>query len=160
MREEIKSTIVEWSHIQDLDYKQVPFKCRHCHGYGYFARNCKKKSEEEFDKEKVDQWTQVQKAGTSKLELRMKGKVGKLRNGIISVEKRISKPQRMGNVSSTSNPFMILRHPEDHPPVLEEGEVQQFDVHQGEGEEKFGIQEQSGPILLETSSTDATTQDI
>ena len=55
----IKLAIAEWSHIQELDYKQIPFKCRLCHGYGHFARNCKKKSKEDLEREKVDQWTQV-----------------------------------------------------------------------------------------------------
>ena len=33
----IKLTVVEWSHIQKLDYEQIPFKCRFCHGYGHFS---------------------------------------------------------------------------------------------------------------------------
>ena len=37
----------------------------------------RKKSEEEFNKENIDQWTQVQKAGTSKQDNKMKGKRGK-----------------------------------------------------------------------------------
>ena len=35
--EAIKFTVVDWSHVQELDYEQFPFKCRHCHGYGHFA---------------------------------------------------------------------------------------------------------------------------
>ena len=41
--EAIKLTIANWSYIQELDYEQILFKCRFCHEYGYFARNCKKK---------------------------------------------------------------------------------------------------------------------
>jgi len=47
---EINLTVVGWSHIQELDYEKLPFKCRHCHIYGHFARNCKNKSEEESKK--------------------------------------------------------------------------------------------------------------
>ena len=61
LSEAIKLNVVEWSHIQELDYEQLPFKCCHCHGYGHFARNCKKKSEEELENEKANQLTQVQK---------------------------------------------------------------------------------------------------
>ena len=50
--EVIKLTVAYWSHVQELDSEQLPFKCRHCHGYGHFARSCKKKTEEEADKEK------------------------------------------------------------------------------------------------------------
>ena len=57
--EEINLIVAEWSHIQELDYEQIPFKCRLCHGYDHFARNCKKKVEEELENEKYDQWTQV-----------------------------------------------------------------------------------------------------
>ena len=33
----INLTVAGWSHIQELDYEQIPFKCRFCHGYGNFA---------------------------------------------------------------------------------------------------------------------------
>ena len=42
--EEIYLTAAEWSQIHELDYEKIPFKCRLCHGYGHFARNCKKKN--------------------------------------------------------------------------------------------------------------------
>ena len=53
----IKLTIVDWSHVQELDYEKFPFKCRHCHGYGHFSISCKKKADEEDAKEKGEQWT-------------------------------------------------------------------------------------------------------
>ena len=30
----------EW--IQNIDYEQLPFRCRICHEYGHFGRNCPK----------------------------------------------------------------------------------------------------------------------
>ena len=54
--EEIKINVVEWSHSQEIDYEQLPFKCRFYHEYGHFARNCKKKSEEVLDTDKSNQW--------------------------------------------------------------------------------------------------------
>ena len=41
--EAINLTVVDWWHVQELEYEQLPFKCRHCHGYGHFTKNCKKK---------------------------------------------------------------------------------------------------------------------
>lgn len=35
--EAIKIKVDEWSHIQQLDYEQIPFKCKVCHEYGHFA---------------------------------------------------------------------------------------------------------------------------
>lgn len=64
--EAIKLTVAGWSHIQELDYKQIPFKCRHCHGYGHFAKHCKKKTEEQSHTPKGDQWTTIQKTGHAK----------------------------------------------------------------------------------------------
>ena len=81
--EAIKLTIAEWSHIQELDYEQLPFKCRLCHCYGHFTRNCKKKlSEEDLEKDKAGQWTQVQKSGKPTQENSKKGKEAKFRNGV------------------------------------------------------------------------------
>ena len=40
--EAIKLIVADWSHIQEMDYEQILFKCRFCHGYGHFTRNCKK----------------------------------------------------------------------------------------------------------------------
>ena len=54
--EAINLTIADWTYVQELDYEQLPFKCRFCHGYGHFARSCKKKGEEEVVKEKGDEW--------------------------------------------------------------------------------------------------------
>jgi len=69
--EAIKLTVSGWTHVQELDYKQHPFKCRHCHGHRHFAKHCKKKAEEHVDKQNGEQWTLVQKnarlkKGTSK----------------------------------------------------------------------------------------------
>lgn len=50
--EAIKLTVAGWEHIQELDYEQLPFKCRHCHEHGHFAKHCKKKVEEQTDRQK------------------------------------------------------------------------------------------------------------
>jgi hypothetical protein len=47
--ESIQLKVADWSYIQELDYEQLPFKCRYCHGYGHFARHCKKKAKEEVE---------------------------------------------------------------------------------------------------------------
>jgi hypothetical protein len=56
----IKINVRSWSHIQKLDYEHLPFKCRGCHEYGHFARNCPKNSEE--DKEKKEGWKKVKRS--------------------------------------------------------------------------------------------------
>jgi len=72
--EAIKLMVVDWSYIQVLDYKQLPFKCLHCHNYGHFAKHCKKKEEEEVEKSKGEPWTQVHKSMRTKQNIRAKGK--------------------------------------------------------------------------------------
>jgi hypothetical protein len=37
--EAIQLKVADWSYIQELDYEQLPFKCRYCHGYGHFVRH-------------------------------------------------------------------------------------------------------------------------
>jgi hypothetical protein len=59
--EAINLTVAGWTHVQELDYEQLPFKCRHCHGHGHFAKHCKKKVEEQVDKNNGESWTLVQK---------------------------------------------------------------------------------------------------
>ena len=71
----------------------------------------------------------------------MKGKGVNTCNGFIPVEKRFYKPKAVEKATASSNPFVVLSPSEDQNSlVLEEGEVWQSDVHQGEGEENFGIQ--------------------
>ena len=72
--EAINLTVEDWSHVQELDYEQLPFKCHHCHGYGHFAINCKKKVEDIPNQEKNEHWTNVQKVGSTKPVNKMKGK--------------------------------------------------------------------------------------
>lgn len=38
LSEAIKLTVADWSHIQELDYELLSFKCWYHHGYGHFAR--------------------------------------------------------------------------------------------------------------------------
>jgi hypothetical protein len=43
--EMIQINLEGWSHLQALDYEQVPFKCNSCHEYGHFAKSCPKSQE-------------------------------------------------------------------------------------------------------------------
>jgi hypothetical protein len=49
--EAIKINVGSWTHVQMLDYEQLPFKCRKCHVYGHFARGCLTNGEVEKGKE-------------------------------------------------------------------------------------------------------------
>ena len=112
----MKLNVVKWSHIQEIDYEQIPFKCRHCHGYGHFARNCKKKLDEELEKENTNKWTQVHKASTTK---QVEGKGGNAGNGAIPIEKKSLKSQTEGNVIASSNSFVVLSPTDDqNTPIL------------------------------------------
>ena len=79
--EAINLTIVDWSHVQELDYEQLPFKCRFCHGYGHFSRSCRKKVEEETIKEKGDQRTHVKKTNSTKQGSKAKVHRGEMGTG-------------------------------------------------------------------------------
>ena len=109
--EAIKLTAADWSHVQELDYEQLPFKCRHCHGYGHFARTCKKKAEEEADKEKGEQWIQVQKTSIAKQGNKSKGARGEM--GSSSNTTRYKKNEigtTMKEITS-QNHFEVLSNP-------------------------------------------------
>jgi hypothetical protein len=48
-----------WQHVQQLDYKQLPFKCKIYHEYGHFARNCKKADSSPVGPGREVQWQAV-----------------------------------------------------------------------------------------------------
>ena len=58
--EAIKLTVGNWSHFQKLYYEQLPFKCRGCHEYRHFIRNCPKKTE--IQQDKAEGWQKVNRS--------------------------------------------------------------------------------------------------
>lgn len=50
--EAIKIKVDQWTHMQQLDSEQIPFKCKVCHEYGYFANRCLKKNKMKMLKNK------------------------------------------------------------------------------------------------------------
>jgi hypothetical protein len=47
-----------WSYIQQVDYEQIPFKCKICHEYGHFAKSCPQAKDTQDQDPKQDQWQQ------------------------------------------------------------------------------------------------------
>ena len=104
----INLTIADWFHVQELDYEQLPFKCRFCHGYGHFSRSCKEKVEEEAINKKGEQWTQVQKYNLAK-----QGNIGKGQRGEMGMGSNLSRHKQKENriapkELSSQNSFAIL----------------------------------------------------
>jgi hypothetical protein len=122
----IQLKVADWSYIQELDYEQLPFKCKYCHGYGHFTRHCKKKVEEEVEILKGDQWTQVQKATLSKYNNRSKWKGTSKVSGTPSVGNALGEGNSALPIPEASkNPFEILSNPpEILDPMFEELEQQ------------------------------------
>lgn len=58
--EAIKLKVDDWMHIQQLDYEEIPFKCKVCHEYGHFANCCTKNSNVENILQE-EQWEPVKK---------------------------------------------------------------------------------------------------
>jgi len=42
--EAIRIKFDQWTHIQQLDYKKIPFKCKVCHEYGHFTNRCSQRN--------------------------------------------------------------------------------------------------------------------
>ena len=61
--EAIKINVDSWSHVQKLDYEQLPFKCRKCHKYRHFSRGFPRNGEVEKGKE--EGWNQFKRSKTS-----------------------------------------------------------------------------------------------
>jgi len=39
---DIQLTLDNWSYVQNVDYEKLSFKCKACHEYGHFEKNCSK----------------------------------------------------------------------------------------------------------------------
>jgi len=56
----IKLKVDDWSHIQQLDYEQIPFKCKVCHESSQFSNRCTKLIDVENGPQEK-QWEMVEK---------------------------------------------------------------------------------------------------
>jgi hypothetical protein len=63
LQEAIKLKVGDWQHYQKLDYEQLTFKCRGCHKYGHFHRNCPKDPNKE--KDNGEEWQQPRRGRAS-----------------------------------------------------------------------------------------------
>jgi hypothetical protein len=107
--EAIKLKVGDWHHFQKLDYEQLPFKCRGCHEYGHFQRNCPKNPPTE--KAGEEGWQQAQK-GKSK----PKGQ----RN-----EQTVPPNAKSSGTKDTENNFSILAKEVDEGEPVPSKEVQE-----------------------------------
>ena len=100
-------TVLDWSHVQELDYEQLPFKCRYFHDHGHFARYCKKKAEEEVEKNK-DQLTQAHKYTPTRTNSRKKGKEMSGGSNVLEVrheQEKGHKDQRLAKARNGGKPL-------------------------------------------------------
>ena len=107
--------MADWTHIQELDYEQLSFKCRHCHEYRHFARYCKKKNEETAEKEKGEQWKQVKKPANDRQNNKNKGKETGSKPGQENERTQIAGSKETISIEEDKNPFESLTPPSDPP---------------------------------------------
>jgi hypothetical protein len=80
--EAITLQVGSWTHLQKLDYEQLPFKCRKCHVYGHFARGCPTNKEAMQGQE--DGWNQVKRSKYNPKSQKSGGPNGKGSNQVIA----------------------------------------------------------------------------
>eukprot|EP00253_Pinus_taeda_P005679 PITA_05679 len=123
--EAIKLPVADWTHIQELDYEQLPFKCRHCHEYGHFAKYCKKKNEETVEKEKGEQWKQVKKSANNRQNNKNKGKETGNKEGQENGSTQNGGSKDTIRIEEDKNPFESLNPSSDSPEAEREDPPQQ-----------------------------------
>lgn len=109
--ESIKIKVHQWTHIQQLDYKKIPFKCKVCHEYSHFANRCNKLKETEIvENVEVNEstWEQVKRKKTTNKQSGPNPKQ-RLENvtAIPTLPLNMVQP-----IPSTSNPFETLEEEE------------------------------------------------
>jgi hypothetical protein len=62
--EAIQLTMDNWSYLQQVDYEQLPFKCKACHEYGHFAKNCPQNKPDHSKERDQEQWQQPKRKKT------------------------------------------------------------------------------------------------
>jgi len=108
--EVIKLKVDEWSHIQQLDYEQIPFKCKVCHKYSHFANRCPKLVDAEND-DQEGHWEPVKKkkfAPASKAPLESDPPVPSAPHPPSSSPPLPAQTPPDPSLPSSSNPFFVL----------------------------------------------------
>jgi hypothetical protein len=65
LREAIQLTLDSWSYIQQVDYEQLPFKCKSFHEYGHFVKSCLQVKSAQPKKQNYEQWQQPKRNKTT-----------------------------------------------------------------------------------------------
>lgn len=121
--EAVKLTIKGWQHYQQVDYEQLPFKCRHCHEHGHFQRNCPKLKEPKIEKSPEEGWQQAKKQKENSRRRGPKGNTQAPRpKDPASTAPETSKVQESIPKSRSGNSFTALEEQEPHVKPIEEGE--------------------------------------
>jgi hypothetical protein len=63
--ESIQLTLDNWSYIQQVDYKQLPFKCKACHEYGHFTKNFPQNKPKHLKERDQENWEQPKRKKTT-----------------------------------------------------------------------------------------------
>jgi hypothetical protein len=115
-----------------LDYEQLPFKCKYCHGHGHFAKHCKKKADDQTDKPIEEQWTVVQKNGHQKKGTGKRHATGGLGSTKSTQEKdAATKEPEIPQNNTAGVTKENQAHTEDPPINEEEGAPKQVEASQG-----------------------------
>jgi len=56
LSKEISLSMNNWTHIQNLEYEQLSFKCKAFHEYGYFTKNYKLIASTQDPPKNKEQW--------------------------------------------------------------------------------------------------------
>jgi hypothetical protein len=97
--EGIQLNLDSWSYIQQVDYEQIPFKCKICHEYGHFAKSCPQAKDTQDQDPKKNQWQHPKRkkpnGKTQQTCTKIKGK------SLLSQKKRSLDPLKRENQATT-----------------------------------------------------------
>jgi hypothetical protein len=160
--EAIKLTVGDWQHYQKLDYEQLSFKCRNCHEYRHFQKQCPKIQIMQQEKESGEGWQQAKRSKAnpnpnSKKEKKNQKGQSDMENSFAILGNQENESLINGNIAEKQDKSEATSQDnKESPPQLEPGEIPESQLSEIEEETSEEAEGEADTGLSQNLSKPAT----